>query len=63
LKRNKFKSVKTWVVIWAIALITFIVISGKVEFLQLAILLSTVPLAYLPVNAYQHKLESNQDNK
>lgn len=57
MKHNKFKSVKTWIVIWAIGLITYIVVSGKVDFLTLATLLATIPLAYLPVNAYQKKIE------
>lgn len=57
MKHNKFKSVKTWIVIWAIGLITYVVVAGKADFLQLATLLATIPLAYLPVNAYQKKIE------
>lgn len=42
---------------WAVGLITYIVVAGKVDFLTLATLLATIPLAYLPVNAYQKKIE------
>ena len=57
MKHNKLKSVKTWIVMWAVGLITYIVVAGKVDFLTLATLLATIPLAYLPVNAYQKKIE------
>ena len=57
MKHNKLKSVKTWIVVWAVGLITYIVVAGKVDFLTLATLLATIPLAYLPVNAYQKKIE------
>lgn len=60
MKHNKLKSVKTWVVLWALGLITYIVVSGKVDFLQLAILLATIPLAYIPTNVYQKKIEKEQ---
>lgn len=62
MKHNKLKSVKTWVVLWALGLITYIVVSGKVDFLQLAILLATIPLAYIPTNVYQKKIEKEQEN-
>ena len=61
MKHNKLKSVKTWVVLWALGLITYIVVSGKVDFLQLAILLATIPLAYIPTNVYQKKIEKIQN--
>lgn len=53
---RKLKSVKTWIVIWAVALITYIVIADKVAFLSLATLLATIPLAYIPSNVYQKKI-------
>lgn len=62
MKHNKLKSVKTWIVLWALGLITYIVVSGKVDFLQLAILLATIPLAYIPTNVYQKKIEKEQEN-
>lgn len=60
MKHSKLKSVKTWVVLWALGLITYIVVSGKTDFLQLAILLATIPLAYIPSNVYQKKIEKEQ---
>jgi hypothetical protein len=60
MKHSKLKSVKTWIVLWALGLITYIVVSGKVDFLQLAILLATIPLAYIPTNVYQKKIEKEQ---
>lgn len=59
---NKLKSVKNIIVAWALGLITYIVISGKTDFLQLAILLATIPLAYIPSNVYQKKIEKEQEN-
>lgn len=53
---NKFKSVKVWITIWAIALITYIVVANRVDFLQLAHLLATIPMIYLPVNTWQKKI-------
>ena len=57
---RKLKSVKTWIVIWALGLITYIVIAGKAEFLQLATLLATVPLAYIPSNVWQKKISKEE---
>ena len=62
MKHNKLKSVKTWIVIWAIALITYIVIADKVAFLSLATLLATIPLAYIPSNVLQKKIEGDKEN-
>lgn len=58
---NKLKSVKTWVVIWTLGLITYIVIAGKAEFLQLATLLAAIPLAYIPSNVWQKKIMENKE--
>lgn len=59
-QHNKLKSVKTWVVVWALGLITYIVVADKADFLQLSVLLSTIPLAYIPSNVYQKKIEKEQ---
>ena len=63
MRHNKFKSVKTWIVIWTLGLITYIVVSGKNDFLQLAILLATIPLAYIPSNVVQKKIEKDETEK
>lgn len=62
MKHSKLKSVKTWIVLWSMGLITYIVVSGKADFLQLAVLLATIPLAYIPTNVYQKKIEKEQEN-
>jgi hypothetical protein len=61
MKHNKLASVKTWIVIWALALISYIVIAGKTDFLQLAVLLATIPLAYIPSNVVQKKIEMDKN--
>ena len=61
MKHNKLASVKTWIVIWALALISYIVIDGKTDFLQLAVLLATIPLAYIPSNVVQKKIELDKN--
>lgn len=61
MKHNKLASVKTWVVIWALTLISYIVIAGKTDFLQLAVLLATIPLAYIPSNVVQKKIELDKN--
>lgn len=60
-KSNKLKSAKLWISLWAMGIITYIVISGKSEFLQLAVLLSTIPLAFIPANVWQKKILSDLD--
>lgn len=55
-KPNKLKSVKLWVTLWAIAMVSFIVISNRTEFLNIAQPLCFVPLGYLGVNVWQKKI-------
>lgn len=62
MKHNKLKSVKTWIVVWAISLITYIVVAGKTDFLTLATLLATIPLAFIPANIAQKKIEGDIEN-
>lgn len=59
---HKFRSIKTLITIWACLLITIIVIKNIVEFNNIAFALCAVPLAYLPVNAYQKKIEGENTN-
>ena len=60
--KSKATSVKNIIVAWALGLITYIVIRDKTDFLQLAVLLATIPLAYIPTNVYQKKIEKEQEN-
>lgn len=55
-KPNKLKSVKLWVTLWAIAMVSFIVIANRTEFLNIAQPLCFIPLGYLGVNVWQKKI-------
>lgn len=55
-KRSKITSVKFWVTLWAIAMVSFIVITDKADFMQIAQPLCFVPLGYLGVNVWQKKI-------
>lgn len=62
-KPNKLKSVKFWVTIWAIGMISYIVIGNRTEFTLIAQWLCAVPLAYLGVNVWQKQIYSKADEK
>ena len=47
---NKLLSRKFWITVWALFMISYIVATDKVEFLTLADLLATIPLAYSGIN-------------
>lgn len=51
----KLKSVKNIVVMWAVALITYIVVAGKADFIPVAQMLGAIPAAYIPCNVWQKK--------
>lgn len=55
-KPNKLKSVKLWVTLWSIVMVSFIVIANRTEFLNIAQPLCFVPLGYLGVNVWQKKI-------
>lgn len=55
-KRSKFTSVKLWVTLWAIVMVSFIVIANRTDFMQIAQPLCFVPLGYLGVNVWQKKI-------
>ena len=55
-KRSKLTSVKLWVTLWSIAMVSFIVIANRTEFLNIAQPLCFVPLGYLGVNVWQKKI-------
>lgn len=62
-KYSKIKSVKLWVTIWAMAIITYIVIADKTEFYGIAQLLCSVPLSYVVANVAQKAIYSKHDTK
>lgn len=51
----KMTSFKNLLVLWAIAMITYIVMADKASFNNVAMLLAGVVITYLPVNVYQKK--------
>jgi hypothetical protein len=55
-KPNKLKSVKFWITLWALGMISYIVIGNRTEFTLIAQWLCAVPLAYLGVNVWQKKI-------
>lgn len=55
-KRNKLTSAKLWVTLWAIGIVSFIVIANRSEFMTIAQWLCAVPLAYIGANVWQKKI-------
>ena len=64
MRKNKLTSVKVIITLWAMVVITCIVIFNRIEFLQLATFLSSIPLAFIPANVIQKKILSRnmEDN-
>jgi len=66
-KTSKLKSVKLWITIWAITMISYIVFTNKTEFYGIAQMLCSVPLSYVVANVAQKaiykKYESNEEVK
>ena len=62
-KYNKFTSVKLWVTLWAIALVTFIVVANRTEFMSIAQPLCFIPLGYLGVNVWQKQIFSKENEQ
>lgn len=60
--RDKLKSCKFLVTIWAMGLITYIVVAGLTDFLQLCTVLAAAPLAYTAANVYQKKIYSQEND-
>jgi hypothetical protein len=56
----KLLSVKTWVVLWAMFVITFCIVADRSEFLLIAQMLCVVPPAYLGVNVWQKNILSKE---
>ena len=63
MKHHKLTSVKNWIVIWAVCAISYIIIKEETSMLQLATLLATIPLAYIPTNVFQKKIEMDNQKE
>lgn len=59
---RKLKSLKNLLVLWAVVLITYIVVADKQEFLSVAMLLAGAVIVYFPVNVKQKEILSNNKN-
>ncbi|MGP1459156.1 MAG: hypothetical protein ACTTKL_07585 [Treponema sp.] len=55
-KRSKFHSAKLWVTVWAVVMVSFIVIADRTDFTVIAQWLCGVPLAYIGANVWQKKI-------
>lgn len=53
---RKLKSLKNLLVLWAVFLITYIVVANKQEFLSVAMLLAGAVIVYFPVNVKQKEI-------
>lgn len=62
-KLSKLCSVKFWVTIWAMAIVSYIVFMNKTDFMIIAQWLCSVPLAYLGLNVWQKKIYSDRDKE
>ena len=60
---KKLKSTKFLITIWAILMITYIVIAGKDYFYGIAQLLCSVPLSYVVANVAQKAIYNRTDVK
>lgn len=61
MKSSKLKSTKLWITIWAIVIITYIIIAGKSDFYGIAQLLCSIPLSYVVANVAQKAIYSKTD--
>lgn len=55
----KLTSVKTWIAIWSLWLISYIVVSDKPQFETLALSLLAVPTSYFVANTIQKHSTNN----
>lgn len=53
---SKFKSMKFVVTVWAMVLLTIIVVQNRVDFVQLGMILACAPMAYCYTNVKQKEL-------
>lgn len=62
-KTSKLKSSKLWITIWAILMVSFIVIADRNQFITIAQWLCGVPLAYIGANVWQKQIFSKEDKQ
>ena len=62
-KWNKLLSVKLWVTLWSMVIVSYIVFADKTDFMIIAQWLCSVPLAYLGLNVWQKKIISDKEKE
>lgn len=62
-KWNKLFSVKLWVTLWSMVIVSYIVFANKTDFMIIAQWLCSVPLAYLGLNVWQKKIISDKERE
>lgn len=58
----KLHSTKLWITLWAIFLITFIVIADRNEYYGIAQLLCSIPLSYVVANVAQKAIYTKHED-
>ena len=53
---SKLHSAKLWVTLWAVVMVSFIVIADRTDFTVIAQWLCGVPLAYIGANVWQKQI-------
>lgn len=62
-KKNKFASVKFWLTLWCMVLLTYIIHFNRTDFITIAQILCTVPLTYIGCNVWQKKIFADKENQ
>lgn len=57
---TKLKSTKLWVTLWAMGIVTYIVISKQSDFVSIATILSAAPMVYCGANVGQKYVEQTK---
>ena len=60
-KRSKLKSAKLWVTLWAVAVVSYIVVADRGTFLDVAKYLCAVPVSYIAANVVQKKIYEDKE--
>ena len=53
---NKLKSIKLWVTVWCLGLITYAIIADKTEWSNVIMALAAVPISYSYFNVKQKEM-------
>lgn len=62
-KTSKLKSAKLWVTLWALGMVTFIVVADRSNYTTIAQWLCAVPLAYIGCNVWQKQIYKGDSEK